>query len=115
MMASAQLKAAMVMVDAGVPLHPPAVRLDETFVEGTELVAIERDGKEGVKPRLCAVFKGRKATSPFVEVNAPLANGTPIFDAQGRLVAISVERRKSTARVLPIPEVKVQLPQAGAP
>lgn len=114
-MASAELKAAMVVVDAGVALHPPAVRLEETFVEGTELVAIERDAKEGVRPRLCAVYKGRKATSPFVEVNAPLANGTPLFDTQGRLVAISVERRASTARALPIPEVKVQLQRAQAP
>jgi hypothetical protein len=97
-------------------LHPPAVRLDEVFQVGTELVAIERDPKKGeLRPHLVKVSRGRKATSPFVEVNAPLPAGTPLFDGQGRLVAMAVQRRKASARALPIPEVKGLLAEAPPP
>jgi len=129
-MASADLKAAVVVVDvpkaagagasgptdggAGVPtFRAPAVRLDETYVEGTELVAIARDSSGALQPRLTAILRGRKVTSPFVEVNVPLPNGTPLFDAQGRLVALAVQRRKQSSRALPVPEVKGQLEQAA--
>ena len=95
--------------------HPPAVRLDETFQVGTELVAIARDQDGFLRPRLVEVSKGRKVDSPFVEVNASLPRGTPLFDAQGRLVALAVQRRKSSARALPVPEVKGQLAQAAGP
>lgn len=129
-MASAELKAAVVVVDlpaaapdagTGTPApapafpRPPAVRLDETFTAGTELVAIARDPAGALQPRLAEVSRGRKVTSPFVEVNVPLPNGTPLFDAQGRLVAIAVQRRKSSSRALPIPEIKGQLAQAEKP
>jgi hypothetical protein len=125
-MANAALKVAVVAMelpraapDAGVPgppaFHPPAARLDETFAAGTELVAIVRDQAGALAPRLVEVSRGRKATSPFVEVNASLPNGTPLFDAQGRLVALAVQRRKSSARALPVPEVKGQLAQAAPP
>lgn len=127
-MASAELKAAVVVVDlsaaapdAGTPApapafpRPPAVRLDETFTAGTELVAIARDPAGALQPRLAEVSRGRKVTSPFVEVNVPLPNGTPLFDAQGRLVAIAVQRRKSSSRALPVPEIKGPLAQAEKP
>lgn len=132
-MASAELKAAVVVVmdpAAGAPdggtqdggsgsgapvFRAPAVRLDETYREGTELVAIARDDRGELQPRLAAISRGRKATSPFVEVNVPLPNGTPLFDGQGRLVAISVQRRKASSRALPVPEVKSQLAQAAPP
>lgn len=112
-MASAPLKAAVVAVDGGgIEFPASAVRLDETFQEGTWLVAAERGSKGQLHPRLIQVYRGRQVTSPFVEVNAPLQNGTPLFDAQGRLVALAVQRRKRTARALPVPEVKVLLAQA---
>jgi hypothetical protein len=130
-MASAELKAAVVVVDppsagapdagtppgAGAPpeLRAAAVRLDETFTAGTELVAIARDEAGALQPRLAEISKGRKVTSPFVEVNVPLPKGTPLFDAQGRLVAIAVQRRKSSSRALPVPEVKGQLAQGEPP
>jgi len=123
-MANASLKAAVVAVevpaaapDAGAPpaFRPPAVRLDETFVAGTELLAIVRDQEGALAPRLVEVSRGRQVTSPFVEVNASLPNGTPLFDPQGRLVAMAVQRRKSSARALPVPEVKGQLAEAAKP
>src|SRR6185436_4473555 len=103
--------------DAGAPpaFRPPAVRLDETFVAGTELLAIVRDQQGALAPRLVEVSRGRQVTSPFVEVNASLPNGTPLFDPQGRLVAMAVQRRKSSARALPVPEVKGQLAEAAKP
>jgi trypsin-like peptidase len=122
--ANADLKVAVVAAelpqgppDAGdaPAFRPPAVRLDETFEAGTELVAITRDQGGALAPRLVEVSKGRKATSPFVEVNASLPNGTPLFDAQGRLVALAVQRLKSGARALPVPEVKGQLAQGAQP
>jgi len=123
-MANADLKAAVVAVepppaapDAGAPpaFRPPAVTMEETFAAGTELVAIVRDPAGALAPRLVEVSRGRQATSPFVEVNAPLPNGTPLFAAQGRLVAMAVQRRKSSARALPVPEVKGQLARAASP
>lgn len=123
-MANAALKVAVVAVelpqaapDAGAPpaFRPPAVRLDETFAAGTELLAIVRDQAGELAPRLVEVSRGRQVTSPFVEVNAPLPNGTPLFDPQGRLVALAVQRRKSSARALPVPEVKGQLAEAAKP
>ncbi|HVE87960.1 MAG TPA: trypsin-like peptidase domain-containing protein [Myxococcales bacterium] len=130
-MASAELKAAVVVVmeagapDGGTPdggpgpagpvFRAPAVRLDDTYREGTELVAIQRDDRGELQPCLAQISRGRKATSPFVEVNVPLPNGTPLFDGQGRLVAITVQRRKASSRALPVPEVKSQLSQAASP
>jgi len=125
--ANADLKVAVVAVevppkapdapDAGAPpaFRPPPVTLEETFVAGTELVAIVRDQAGAPAPRLVEVSRGRQATSPFVEVNAPLPNGTPLFDPQGRLVAMAVQRRKSSARALPVTEVKGQLARAASP
>jgi hypothetical protein len=116
-MASAPLKAAVVAAvaeEGGGEFPAAAVQLEEAFREGTWLVAAERGANGQPHPRLVQVYRGRKVTSPFVEVNAPLPNGTPLFDPQGRLVAMAVQRRRRTARALPMPEVKVLLAQAEA-
>jgi hypothetical protein len=44
-----------------------------------------------------------------------LPAGSPVFDTDGRLVAMVVQRHKRGCRVLPLGEVKGQLVSADAP
>jgi hypothetical protein len=51
-----------------------------------------------------------------VDVDLPLPPGSPLFDVNGRLVALVVQRRNGGCRALPLASVKLQLAStAGSP
>lgn len=63
-----------------------------------------------------ATALARTAPAPFVDVDLALPPGSPLFDTQGRLVAVSIQRRGRGCRALPLDAVKQQLaPKVATP
>ena len=106
-LANAALKVALVELEPPGEYPATAVRLTEP-AEGDWLVAILRSRKGELSPVLAQVARASSERSPFLELDRPLAAGTPLFDAQGKLVALSVGGARR-ARALPIPALKVEL------
>lgn len=111
-LANAYLKVAIVKVDR--TLRAPAVRRIERFEPGSWLIGIHRDRRRAA-PQLGQVKKRQRAKAPFVDTTLKLAPGTPVFDPHGKLVGITVVRRKSGSWVIPVPVVQSQLVVRGEP
>lgn len=100
--ASRALRVAVLSLGEGTWSAAPVWLLSETE-KAPWLIGITR-GKDGrATPRAA---RARRAEGPFLDVALALAPGSPLYDAQGRLVAIAVERRGKGARVLPVAAVK---------
>ncbi|MDY7225079.1 S1 family peptidase [Hyalangium rubrum] len=112
-LANAYLKIAVVAAPQGsypsVPVKAQPEDLDGKWLIG---VAPGR-GKQASHPFTAVA---RRTKEPFVDVDLPLAPGTPLFDVQGRLAAVVVQRRAGGCRALPLESVKLQLAStAGSP
>ncbi|MFB1479630.1 serine protease [Corallococcus sp. RDP092CA] len=57
----------------------------------------------------------KAAPAPFFDVDLTLVPGSPLYDGDGRLVGVVVERRGRGARALPLSAVKAELASADAP
>jgi hypothetical protein len=100
-------------------LEPPgefraaAVKLNTTFKRGDWLVGIWRQPDGVLAPLAGQVFSGPTKRSPFVETGLALPSGSPLFDPQGRLVALTVKQLgRHSSRALPLAAVKLQLSTA---
>jgi hypothetical protein len=109
-MADAHLGVAMVEISSPDSFPAVAVKLRNPLETGSWVVGFLRP--HGKKP---AVLVGRIARSngadaPFAETDLSLPAGSPVFDAQGRLIALAVERRgrRGTA-LLPLSTIKAGL------
>ncbi|MBF5041340.1 trypsin-like peptidase domain-containing protein [Aggregicoccus sp. 17bor-14] len=107
LMASASLKVALLRLPG--EGHPAAsvALLPSAGAERPWLIGVV--DAQGKRARAVA---GRAAPSrgPFLRVPLALAPGSPLFDAQGRLVAVAVARRGPRAcEALPLSAVKQQL------
>jgi hypothetical protein len=105
-LANGYLKVAVVAAPAGeYPAAP--VRVATGSPVGQWLIGIiPGRGKQKERPSSALA---RKAPAPFFDVDLALPPGSPLFDTQGRLVAVSVQRRGRGCRALPLDIVKQQL------
>ncbi|WP_236069353.1 MXAN_2756 family trypsin-like serine endoprotease [Citreicoccus inhibens] len=112
-LANARLKVALVSAPGEAwPAAP--VRLPPEGLVGRWVVGVE-PGRRG-QPSTPRAALARSAPEPFFDVGLALPVGSPVFGADGRLVAVVVERRgKQGARALPLSAVKAQLASAATP
>ncbi|KFE64806.1 trypsin-like peptidase domain-containing protein [Hyalangium minutum] len=112
-LANAALKVAVVAAPSGTYPSVP-VKVSADGLEGQWLIGVIRGkGKKAPSQPFTAVAQ-RSKQEPFVDVGIPFAPGTPLFDTQGRLVAVVVQRRTGGCRALPLSAVKLQLASASA-
>jgi hypothetical protein len=112
-LANAALKVAVVAAPSGSYPSVP-VKVSADGLEGQWLIGVIRGkGKKAPSQPFTAVAQ-RSKQEPFVDVGIPFAPGTPLFDVQGRLVAVVVQRRAGGCRALPLAAVKLQLASASA-
>lgn len=105
-LANAYLKVAVVAAPPGT--YPAApVRVTTESPTGQWLIGVVPG--RGKRKDMPAAALARKAPEPFVDVDLALPPGTPLFDTNGRLVAVSVQRRGRGCRALPLDAVKRQL------
>lgn len=111
-LANASLKVAVIAAPSGtypsVPVKVSAESLDGQWLIGV----IPGRGKKAPSQPFTAAAR-RAKQEPFLEVGIPFAPGTPLFDVQGRLVAVVVQRRTGGCRALPLSAVKLQLASAA--
>jgi len=111
-LANAYLKVAVVAAPSGTYPSVP-VKVSAEGLDGQWLIGVIRGrGKKAPSQPFTAVAKSAKQ-EPFVDVGIPFAPGTPLFDTQGRLVAVVVQRRTGGCRALPLSAVKLQLASSG--
>lgn len=112
-LANAYLKVAVIAAPSGTYPSVP-VKVSSESLDGQWLIGVMRgSGKKAAALPFTAV--GRRAKQePFVDVDIPFTPGTPLFDVQGRLVAVVVQRRTGGCRALPLSAVKLQLASAAA-
>ncbi len=105
-LANAYLKVAVVAAPPGT--YPAApVRVTTERPTGQWLIGVVPG--RGKRKDMPAAALARKAPEPFVDVDLALPPGTPLFDTNGRLVAVSVQRQGRGCRALPLDAVKRQL------
>ncbi len=112
-LADARLKVALLEISAPGSFPSVAVKLHESLDAGSWVVGILRP--QSAKPSVLvgSVLRPNSEQEPFAETDLALPNGSPVFDAQGRLIAVAVQQRpKRGALVLPLAKIKAQL--AGA-
>lgn len=112
LIATADLQIALVGVDP--PSHFPAVAVDSSafLKKGNWIFGIRRSKNGALIPVLGKVTRSADQRNPFLEGDFSLPEGSPLFDARGRLVAVAVRPVRRRLRALPIAAVKSQL--AGA-
>lgn len=84
----------------------PAVPVRSEGKPGQWLIGVVRGKGNRKTPK---VARARKAPEPFLDVDLALAPGSPLFDAQGRLVAVVVRQRGGRARAVLLGAVKLHL------
>ncbi|HZI14660.1 MAG TPA: trypsin-like peptidase domain-containing protein [Myxococcus sp.] len=114
-LANAALKVALVAAPDGTyPAVPVRLLKDGDSLAGQWLVGVV-PGAKGQPARPVSAQARGGAPAPFFDVPMALPAGSPVFDTDGRLVAMVVQRHKRGCRVLPLGEVKGQLVSADAP
>lgn len=114
-LANAALKVALVAAPDGTyPAVPVRLLKDGDSLAGQWLVGVV-PGAKGQPARPVSAQARGGAPAPFFDVPLALPAGSPVFDSDGRLVAMVVQRHKRGCRVLPLGEVKGQLVSADAP
>jgi hypothetical protein len=112
-LANAYLKVAVIAAPSGTYPSVP-VKTGSESLDGQWLIGVIRGkGKKAPPVPFTAVGK-RAKQEPFVDVGIPFTPGTPLFDVQGRLAAVVVQRREGGCRALPLSAVKLQLASAAA-
>jgi hypothetical protein len=89
------------------------VRLMPEGVAGRWVVGVMPARKKGQQDMPKATL-AKAAPAPFFDVDLTLGPGSPLYDGDGRLVGVVVERRGRGARALPLSAVKAELTSATA-
>lgn len=105
-LADAYLKVAVIAAPSGT--YPAAaVRVASESPVGQWLIGVlPARGKQQARPEAA---QARAAPAPFFDVDLALPPGTPLFDTNGKLVAVSVQRKGRGCRALPLESVKQRL------
>ena len=112
-LANAYLKVAVVAAPPGTYPAAPVSVTPESPAGQWLIGVVPGRGKRRDTPTAAVA---RKAPEPFIDVDLALPPGTPLFDTNGRLVAVSVQRRRGGCRALPMDAVKRQLsPKVATP
>jgi len=119
LLADAKLGIAVLRIEPPGEFKAAAVRLDAAFTEATGSWP-SRGRPTARSPHRRPGVLGPTPSSPFVECDLRVPNGSPLFDPSGKLVAITVKQRgKLSTRALPLFAVKRQLtasePEGKAP
>ncbi|MCP3141071.1 MXAN_2756 family trypsin-like serine endoprotease [Pyxidicoccus xibeiensis] len=113
-LANAALKVAVVAAPDGTyPAAPVKLLKEGDSLRGRWVVGVLPATK--AQPARPVSAQVGSAPAPFFDVPLALPAGSPVFDSDGRLVAVVVQRHRRGCRVLPLTEVKVQLASADAP
>jgi len=107
------LVAVLAAPDGSYPAAPVRVLREGASLEGHWLVGVLPASKG--KPATPMPARARPAPPPFYDVPLALPPGSPVFDADGRLVAVVVKKHRRGCRVLPLSAVKVQLSAMETP
>lgn len=114
-LANADLKVAVVAAPDGTyPAVPVKLLKDGDSLAGRWVVGV-LPATKGQPARPVSAQATGSAPLPFYDVPLALPAGSPVFDGDGRLVAVVVQRTRRGCRVLPLGAVKVQLASAEAP
>ncbi len=109
-MSDARLGVAMLEISSPGSFSAVAVKLRDSLETGSWVVGFLRP--HGKKPAVLVgtIVRSNGANAPFAETDLSLPAGSPVFDAQGRLIAIAVEGRgrRGTA-LLPLSTIKAGL------
>ncbi|MDC0715191.1 serine protease [Stigmatella sp. ncwal1] len=112
-LAHAALKIAVVAAPRGSYPSVPVKVLPEGL-DGQWLIGVVAGRRKQDARPFTAV--ARHANAPFVDLDLPLAPGSPLFDSEGRLVAVVVQLRPGGCRALPLASIQRQLaPPAVTP
>lgn len=112
-LANAYLKVAVIAAPSGTYPSVP-VKVSSESLDGQWLIGVIRGrGKKAATQPFTAVAR-RAKQEPFLDVDIPFTPGTPLFDVQGRMAAVVVQRRAGGCRALPLSAVKRQLASAAA-
>ncbi|WP_426751055.1 serine protease [Myxococcus sp. Y35] len=113
-MASEDLQVAVLAAPDGTyPAAPVKVLKEGASLEGQWLVGVLPATRR--QPATPVPAQARAAPPPFYDVPLALPAGSPVFDAEGRLVAVVVKQHRRGCRVLPLGAVKVQLAAMDTP
>ncbi|QSQ27698.1 serine protease [Pyxidicoccus parkwayensis] len=111
-LANAALKVAVVAAPDGTyPAVPVKLLKEGDSLAGRWVVGVVPATKDQPAKPVSAQASG-SAPLPFFDVPLALPPGSPVFDGDGRLVAVVVQRHRRGCRVLPLSEVKVRLASA---
>jgi hypothetical protein len=115
-LADAGLKVAMLEISAPGSFSAVAVKLLESLQTGSWALGIVGAGTSKPSVLVGTVTRPNSAEAPFAEMNIALAPGSPVFDGQGRMIALAVQRSgKKATLVLPLSRIKAQLASALQP
>ncbi|GHG73412.1 serine protease [Comamonas sp. JC664] len=113
-LASEDLQVAVLAAPEGTyPAAPVKLLKDGASLAGQWLVGVVPATKG--QPARPVPAQARAAPAPFYDVALALPAGTPVFDAEGRLVAVVVKQLRRGCRVLPLGAVKVELAAMDTP
>ncbi len=109
-LADARLKVAMLEISAPGSFPSVAVKLHDSLQAGSWVLGILRAGSKRPSMLVGTVVRPNSDETPFAETNIALPLGSPVFDGQGRLIALAVQPRgKKGTLVLPLSTIKAQL------
>lgn len=113
-MASRDLQVAVLAApDGAYPAAPVKVLRDGDSLDGRWLVGV-LPAKKG-QPARPVPARARATQAPFYDFPLALPAGSPVFDAEGRLVAVVVKKHRRGCRVLPLSAVKMELASVDMP
>jgi hypothetical protein len=110
-LAHAGLKIAVVAAPEGAYPSVP-VKVQPEGLDGQWLIGVVAGKRKQDARPFTAVARSTQA--PFVDLDLPLAPGSPLFDAQGRLAAVVVQPLRGGCRALPLASVQHQLASVRA-
>jgi hypothetical protein len=109
-LANAQLRVALIEISAPGSFPSAAVKLREQLEEGSQVFSVASMRAKKTTVLIGSIVRPNSKSAPFAETDFAVPPGSPIFDEQGRLIALAVEARgKRSTAILPLWAIKSQL------